>query len=59
MRGFGFAPARYDVLTRTIAPLPIDTWNRAGANTLYVRDIDECRQRVQSAARYRLVNREI
>ena len=59
MCDYGFVPARYDVLMRAITPLPIDTWNRAGGNTLYVRDIDECRQRVQTAARYRLVNREI
>jgi FkbM family methyltransferase len=59
MRGFGFVPARYDVLVRSLAVLPIDTWNRAGGNTLYVRDIDECRHRVQSAGRFRLVNREV
>jgi FkbM family methyltransferase len=59
MRDFGFLPARYDVLARSIAPLPAETWNRGGSNTLYVRDIAECRERVRSAARFRLVNREI
>ena len=39
--------------------LPAESWNRSGGNTLYVRDIAECRERVRSAARFRLVNREI
>ena len=30
--------------------LPVDSWNRGGGNTLYVRDIEECRERVRSAA---------
>ena len=59
LRDFGFAPARYDVLARSITGLPADGWNRSGGNTLYVRDIGECRERVQSAARFKLVNREI
>ena len=59
LRAFGFTPARYDVLARSVAALPSDSWNRGGDNTLYVRDVDECRQRVRSAARFRLVNREI
>ena len=59
MRDFGFLPARYDVLARSITPLPAEGWNRDGGNTLYVRDMEECRERVRSAARFRLVNREI
>jgi FkbM family methyltransferase len=59
MRDFGFAPTRYDVLSRSIAALPADSWNRGGGNTLYVRDIGECRERVRGAARFKLVNREI
>jgi FkbM family methyltransferase len=59
MRAFGFAPARYDVMTRSITTLPIDRWNDSGGNTLYVRDLEECRARVRGAARFRLVNREI
>jgi hypothetical protein len=59
MRDFGFAPARYDVLARSITALPVDSWNRGGGNTLYVRDLEECRQRVGKAAKFRLVNREI
>ena len=59
MRAFGFLPARYDAIVRSIVPLPVDTWNRGGGNTLYVRDFDECRARVRTAARFRLVNREI
>ena len=59
MRAFGFAPARYDVLARSITALPADSWNRGGGNTLYVRDIGECWERVRSATRFRLVNREI
>jgi hypothetical protein len=59
MRGFGFGPARYDVLARSIEALPADTWNRGGGNTLYVRDIAECRERTQAAGRFRLVNREV
>jgi FkbM family methyltransferase len=59
MRDFGFLPARYDVLARSIACLPAESWNRRGDNTLYLRDIAECQDRVRSAARFRLVNREI
>ncbi len=59
MRDFGFIAARYDVLARSVAALPVDTWNRSGGNTLYVRDIGECQERVRNAARFRLVNREI
>ncbi len=59
MRDFGFAPVRYDVLARSITALPVDSWNRGGGNTLYVRDLEECRQRVGKAAKFRLVNREI
>lgn len=59
MRDFGFCPARYDVMARSVTALPIDNWNRDGGNTLYVRDLDECRERVRNAARFRLVNREI
>lgn len=56
---FGFAPARYDVLSRSVETLPVDTWNREGGNTLYVRDISECRDRTRRAGRYTLVNRAI
>ena len=59
MRDFGFVPARYGVLTRSLEALPVDTWNRSVGNTLYVRDIGECRQRTRTAGRFRLVNREI
>ena len=59
MRDFGFFPARYDVLARSIAPLPAESWNRSSDNTLYVRDVAECRERVRSAAKFKLVNREI
>jgi hypothetical protein len=59
VRDFGFAPARYDVLARSITALPVDSWNRGGGNTLYVRDIEACRERVQNAPRFRLVDREI
>lgn len=59
VRDFGFAPSRYDVLARSITALPIDSWNRDSANTLYVRNIEECRERVRTAARFMLVNREI
>jgi FkbM family methyltransferase len=59
MRDFGFVPARYDVLARLVEPLPIDAWNHGSANTLYVRDIDECRERTRTARTFRLVNREI
>jgi FkbM family methyltransferase len=58
MRDFGFAPACYDVLARSITALPVDSWNHGG-NTLYVRDIGECRQRVRGAGRFKLVNRDI
>lgn len=59
MRDFGFFPARYDVLVRSISALPVDSWNRSGGNTLYVRDVRECGERIRSAPRYRLVSREI
>lgn len=59
MRDFGFAPARYDVLARSVEALPVDAWNRSAGNTLYVRDIGECQERTRSAARFRLVNREV
>jgi len=59
MHAFGFAPACYDALARSITARPVDNWNRRGGNTLYVRDIGECRERVRSAPRFRLVNREI
>ena len=59
MRDFGFASACYDALARSITALPVDSWNRGGGNTLYVRDLEECRERVRSAARFRLVNRAI
>jgi FkbM family methyltransferase len=59
MRNCGFFPVCYDALARSLTALPVDTWNRDGGNTLYIRDIDECRQRVRSAGRFRLVNREI
>ena len=59
MRDFGFFPACYDVLARSITALPVDSWNRGGGNTLYVRDLEECRERVGNAAKFRLVNREI
>ena len=59
MRDVGLLPVRYDAIARSLAALPADTWNRDGGNTLYVRDLDECRQRVGSAGRFRLVNREI
>ena len=59
MRDFGFWPARYDVLARSVTGLPIDSWNRSAGNTLYVRDMGECKERVRSAPRFRLVNREI
>ena len=59
MRDFGFAPARYDVPARSLTDLPGDGWNRGGGNTLYVRDLEECRQRVGRAAKFRLVNCEI
>jgi FkbM family methyltransferase len=59
VRDFGFAPARYDVLARSITSLPVDSWNRSGGNTLYIRDIEECRERVRGAGRFKLVNRDI
>ena len=59
MRDFGFVPARYDVLARSVTALPVDSWNRGGGNTLYVRDMGECQERVRGAARFKLVNREI
>ena len=59
MRAFGFFPARYDVLARSITALPVDSWNRGGGNTLYIRDIEECRERVRTAPKFRLVNCEI
>ena len=59
MRDFGFWPARYDVLARSVTALPIDSWNPGAGNTLYVRDIGECQERVRNAPRFRLVNREI
>ena len=59
MRDFGYIPARYDVLARSVVALPIDSWNRDGANTLYVRNRQECQERVLTAPKYRLVNREV
>jgi len=59
MRDFGFRPARYNVLARSVTALPIDSWNRSTGNTLYVRDIEDCQERVRNAPRFRLVNREI
>ena len=59
MCNFGFVPARYDAIARSLTALPSDTWNADGGNTLYVRDLHQCRRRVESAGRFRLVNREI
>lgn len=52
----GFVPVRYDALTRNLEPILDGGWNRAGDNTIYVRDIGEASNRVRSAKSFSLVN---
>lgn len=53
---YGFVPVAYDVLTRRVEPIVGGEWNRAGGNTIYVRDLEETRNRVKAARKFKLVN---
>lgn len=51
---FGFQPFGYEPETRQLKPL--DHRNRVSGNTLYLKQIETVRQRVQSSRRFRIRN---
>ena len=53
----GFKPFAYDPLRRVLSPLG-NPRNLSG-NTLYIRDVESARRKVQSAPRRRILNKEI
>lgn len=54
----GFTSCRYDPFERTLLALPNASKNATG-NTLYVRDVEHLRDRVRSAPRHRVLDREL
>ena len=57
MTRHGFAPYNYDPMTRQLSPL--QTYNRDGINTLYIRDIETASRHVRESVAYEVAGRLI
>ena len=57
MLGWGFEPASYDPLRRSLTPL--QSRSAAEGNTLYVRDCDALRERVRSAPPHSVLGKPV
>jgi FkbM family methyltransferase len=53
----GFRPFRYDGLTRRLEPLNVRS-NGEG-NTLFIRDVDHVRRRIEMARRYKVLDKHV
>jgi FkbM family methyltransferase len=57
MIGFGFQPCRYEPFTRNLTPESTETdQKKQSDNTLFIRDIEYVRRRIETAAIFRIRN---
>lgn len=57
LAGFGFLPYQYDPLRRHLTSLPVK--NTTSGNTLFIRDIQQMRERVQAAPTFRVLGKDV